>query len=157
MSSGWYYKPGDNWVLDDFSGFKIRASTARMQWDNRFTAPGHWSPRHPQDLVTGVRDTQTVAIARPRQQNQFTIVATFATAAALAGANTITVDSSIGFNIGDLCQVILDSGVPFQFTVSSIGGSTISWVGSGLPFSVGVLYGDPIENAVVDLTSVGGN
>jgi hypothetical protein len=136
----------------------VRASRTRKQWDGLVTSPDSFSPRQPQDLVVGVLDQQAVPIPRPRQPNKFTIVASYVVVPAARGAFAIAVASSVGMTVGDLIQVMLDSGVPFQFILGSIAGNTLGWDPPlpGLPATVGTSYGDPIENAVVDLTSVGG-
>jgi len=151
-----FYRGGDYYQIDDIRGTKVRASNTRKQWDGMVTHGHSFSPRQPQDLVVGVRDDQSVPIPRPRQANVFSIVGTQVSAPAAAGATLITVASTVGFTVGNLVQVMLDSGVPFQFTLTGISGSTLSWTGRGLPGSVGTLYGDPIENAVISLSSVGG-
>ncbi len=155
MARDKFYRPGDYYQIDDIRGYKVRASQTQQQWDGMQTLPSSFSPRQPQDLVTGVRDDQSVPVPRPRQANQFVIVATWVTAAAAAGATTITVDSTVGFNVGDLVQIMLDNGNPFTVTLSAVGASTLTWAGAGLPGTVGSLYG-PIENAVTNFTSVGG-
>lgn len=146
------YKGGDNYFLDDNTGFKVRASRAMIQWDNVATTKGPFSPRQPQDLVTGVPDEQAAWLLRPRQVNQFTVVATFVTAGAQPGALTLTVASTQGFVAGDLCQVMLDSGDPFTFTLGSLTATTLSWASPPLPSGVGLAFGAPLENQVVDLT-----
>ena len=156
MANDKHYVPGDYYQIDQIRGYKVRASETMQQWDRIITKPPSWSPRQPQDLVTGVQDDQSVPLPLPRQTNQFTIVATFVTAPAARGAHTIAVDSSVGFSAGNLVQVVLDNGEPFQFTVASVGANTITWAGAGLPGTVGTSYGDPIENAVTNFSSVGG-
>lgn len=42
VSSGWFYRGGDWYQLDDNSGFKIRASGSRQQWNN-IVAVGSWN------------------------------------------------------------------------------------------------------------------
>ena len=156
MANDKFYKPGDWYQIDDITGIKTRASRTRQQWDGLVTRPESFSPRQPQDLVVGVIDIQSVPLPRPRQKNQFTIVGTSVSAPAARGSTSISVTSTVGFNAGNLAQVMLDQGVPFQFTVASASGTTISWTGAGLPGTVGTFYGDPIENAVINLSSVGG-
>jgi hypothetical protein len=156
VSNDKFYRPGDYYQIDDITGIKTRASRTRRQWDGRVTRPESYSPRQPQDLVTGVRDDQSVPTPRPRQKNQFTVVGTMVTAPSPRGATSITVASTVGFNVGDLVQVITDPGDPFQFTLSSIAGSVLSWTGAGLSGTVGTSGGSPPDNAVVDLTSIGG-
>lgn len=144
-----FYKPGDYYIIDDITGIKRRASSAQLQWDNAYTGPGTYSPRQPQDLVVGVFDDQSVPLPRPRQQNQFTIIGTVVTAPAAKGSTSIQVDSVVGFAPGSVIQIMLDSGVNFSTVVANVGPNQLEWVGQGLPFSVGTLYGDPIENAVI--------
>jgi hypothetical protein len=152
MPAGYRYNPGDYYQIDDISGFKIRASYSRKQWDNLVTAHGRFSPRNPQDFVMGVRDDQTVSMPRPRQANQYAVVATYVTAPTPAGVFSLPVASVAGFNVGDQCQVMLDIGTQFVFTLASIVGQTLNWTGTPLPGSVCVLYG-LTDNQVLDLTS----
>ena len=97
MADDLRFNPGDNYLLDDISGFKIRRSKARLQWDNIATSGSRWSPRQPQDLVQAVRDEQYVSLSRPRQQNRFTILGTSVTAPSAAGSTSLTVQSTVGF------------------------------------------------------------
>ena len=153
MADDRHYVGGDYYQLDDNTGFKVRASTTRQQWNSVVTQPQHFNPRQVQDLVVGVRDDQSVPMPRPRQQNQYVFASATVTAPAARGSTTIAVDTTIGFTVGDRCQVMLDQGEQFPFVLSAIGELTLSWTGPGLAGSVGTLYGDPIENQVVDLTS----
>lgn len=52
-------------MICDVSGRKMKASQAMRRWDNAMVHPDHWEPRHPQDYVKGVRDEQSVPVARP--------------------------------------------------------------------------------------------
>lgn len=161
MADDRHYRGGDNYILDDLSGFKIRASHARIipggQTGGLAVAPERWEPQQPQDFVSGVYDDQTVDLARPRQTNQFVITGTFVTAASAARASTIAVDSTTGFQAGSLIQIMLDTGENFQTPVLSIAGNVMTLV-EQLPASVGSLYGDPIENLVLllEFTAVHG-
>lgn len=152
VSNDRWYNPGDNYILDDLSGFKIRRSRARVipggQTGNLAVAPERWEPQQPQDFVKGVWDDQTVDLARPRQQNQFVITGTSVAAPSPRGSSQITVASSDGFSAGNLVQIMLDSGENFSARINTITGQL--WgLGGLLPASVGTLYGDPIENAVL--------
>lgn len=154
MADDRHYVGGDNYLLDDISGFKIRASKARIipggQTGNLAVAPQRWEPQQPQDFVRGVADDQSVALSRPRQQNRFVIVGTFVTAPSARGTGVITVDSPVGFQINDNILLMLDSGENFLTSVAGIVGKQM-FVGTPLPYSVGTLYGDPIENSVLFL------
>lgn len=153
MADDRHYVPGDWYFLDDRTGFKTRAARARERWDGVMTSGTHWDPRQPQDLVQGVVDDQTVPWARPRQTNQFTVLATVVTAFAGRGSLSMQVQSTVGFSVGDVCQVPLDNGDLFQFTLSAVGNGTLSWTSPPLPGTVGSSIGDPIENQVFDLTA----
>lgn len=153
MANDRWYNPGDNYFLDDNTGFKVRASKARLQWNNIATSGSHWNPRQPQDLVVAVRDEQIAALVRPRQPNIFVITGTVVTAFAPQESTSIVVDSTVGFSPGNRVQVMLDQGAPFQFTLVTVSGNTLSWSGAGLPGTVGGMFGDPIENSVINLTA----
>ena len=155
MADDRHYVPGDNYILDDISGMKIRASRARIipggQTGQLAVAPERWEPQQPQDFVTGVRDDITVALSRPRQKNQFVVVGTFVVAPSAARSNMITVDSAAGFSPGATVQIMLDTGVNFIALLTGASGDVFT-LGAPLPASVGSLYGDPIENSILLLT-----
>lgn len=100
--------------------------------------------------MTGVRDDQVAALVRPRQVNQFVITGTFVIAPSQRLTTQIIVDSTVGFARGNLIQIMLDSGVNFQTRIAGIAGDVMMLV-NALPASVGLLYGDPIENSVLRL------
>lgn len=156
MANDRWYNPGDNYLLDDLSGFKIRASRSRRipggQTGGLQVAPERWETQQPQDFVRGVPDNQQPSILRPRQQNVFMVVASFVTAASARGATVITLDSTVGMTNGDRLQIMLDSGVNFTTTIAGINGAVVA-LAAPLPFSVGGNLGDPLENTVLDLSA----
>jgi hypothetical protein len=155
MADDKHYIGGDNYLLDDLSGFKIRRSKTRVipggQTGGLAVSPLRWEPQQPQDFVIGVRDDQTVDLARPRQVNQFVIVGTYIVAPSARATNSITVENSVGFAAGNSVLIMLDSGENFRAVIISISGN-IWTISPALPYSVGTLYGDPIENSVLLLT-----
>lgn len=155
MTEAWFYKPGDHYVLDDLSGFKVRRSKTRTipggQTGQAVVDRKRWEPQQPQDFVRGVVDDQTVDVARPRQENQFMVVGTFVVSPAAPGAASIAVESTAGMAVGDMLQIMLDSGENFSVAISEISGGTIA-LAAPLPASVGTL-GDPAQNMVLDLTA----
>jgi len=66
-----YLKHGDWNAICDRCGIKYKASELKMEWDNLFVCNDCWEERHPQDFVRGLRDDQTVPIARPRPPDLF--------------------------------------------------------------------------------------
>ncbi|WP_144880230.1 hypothetical protein [Gluconacetobacter diazotrophicus] len=156
MTEAWYYNPGDHYVLDDMSGFKVRRSRTRTipggQTGQAVVDRRRWEPQQPQDFVRGVADDQSVDVARPRQDDRFMMVGTVVTRPAPAGAVAIMVASVAGMGVGDTVQVMLDSGVNFVTQVRGIAGGTIT-LAAPLPASVGA--GDPAGNMVLDLSAAG--
>jgi hypothetical protein len=154
MANDRWYNPGDNYILDDLSGYKIRTSRAKRipggQTGNLYVAPERWEAQQPQDLVKGVVDNQSVAIARPRQQNRFTIIATNVGAFTARGGVQVTVLDATGFALGDNLQVMLDSGVNYFPVLTWISGLLFQF-SLILPAGVGGTIGDPPENMIVDL------
>jgi hypothetical protein len=152
MADDKHFVGGDNYLLDDLSGFKIRSSRARIipggQTGGLAVAPARWEPQQPQDFVKGVYDDQTVALARPRQTNQFILTGTWITAPSAAQSRSITVDSSAGFAVGNTIQIMLDRGDNFFTALAAISGNVWT-IASPLPGSVGGGLGDPIENSVL--------
>ena len=152
MADDLHYVGGDNYILDDLSGFKIRARKARIipggQTGGLAVAPARWEAQQPQDFVRGIDDDQTVMLSRSRQQNQFTLLGTTIAAPSPAGSQTVVVASSAGFVAGNVVQIMLDSGVNFLTAIAAISGATWT-LPNKLPASVGTLYGDPIENMVI--------
>ncbi len=69
--SGEYYKPSDFWRICDRTGFKVRASKTRLQWNGLVVRTKSWEPRHPQDFLRGKQDQQRVPHARPRPADKF--------------------------------------------------------------------------------------
>lgn len=155
MANDRWYNPGDYYQLDDLSGFKIRASRSRKipggQTGGLIVAPERWEEQQPQDFVQGVVDEQWVPEPRPRQQNQFTWLSTFVTLPAARGTGIISVDSVIGWTVNDNAYLMLDSGEQFLTSIAGISGNQI-YLGTPLPFSVGSIYGDPIENSLIWLS-----
>ena len=62
---------GDWNVICDVSGFKVKASQTRRQWNNLRVRESEFEERHPQDFVRGVPDHQTVPFARPESTDVF--------------------------------------------------------------------------------------
>jgi len=154
MPSGYYYRPGDYYQIDDLSGFKIRASRSKKipggQTGGLIVAPERWESQQPQDFVRGVIDNQTVPQPRPRQRDRFTVVATVVTAYSPRLSSWITVQSVEGFQLLDRVSIMLDEGEQFYATIIRIIDYDMRLT-PVLPFSVGGNLGAPIENTVLNL------
>lgn len=141
-----YYKPGSFYRICDMSGFKTRSENTRKEWQGLIVRSTFYEPRQQQDLVTGVRDDQTVPDARPRQKNVFTVLATYVTGPVALGANALPVQSVVGFTDGMPVQVMLDSGSTWDTEISGISGSNLVVAGD-LPLAISGIF----ENQVIQI------
>ena len=66
-----YFKKGDYNVIDDRTGFKVKASKCRLEWNGLFVSKKAFDERNPLDLIKAKRDIQKVSIPRPEQEDQF--------------------------------------------------------------------------------------
>lgn len=55
----------DNNVICDRSGFKVRRSQCRMQWNNLFVRRDFWERKHPELTFKPKKDHLRVAVDRP--------------------------------------------------------------------------------------------
>lgn len=60
-----YYQDGGYNVVCDRTGFKIKATGARMEWNSFFVRKESYEVRQPQDLIRGFPDRQNVDVPRP--------------------------------------------------------------------------------------------
>ena len=66
-----FFKLGDNNIIDDRSGFKIKASTSKQEWNGHIVGENLWEARQPLDLLRGLPDMQSAQIVRPGNPNVF--------------------------------------------------------------------------------------
>ena len=118
------YRKGGFWRIDDRSGARVRASDTKMEWNGAIVDKNDWEARQPQDFVRGKPDRQTVPHPRPVEsvdQALFTgPLTTTIAAAAVAGATTVTVASSVGFHLGARVAIMLDNLDRFLGTITSL-------------------------------------
>ena len=65
------FKAGDWNAICDRCGFKMHASKLKKTWDNFMVCGRCWYPRHPQEMLRGVKDDQTVPFSRPEATDTF--------------------------------------------------------------------------------------
>lgn len=76
-----YYLPGAHNIQCDRTGFKVKSTQARKQWNNLIVRSESFEPRHPQDYLKSKQDQPGVRDARPRGTDYF------------LGANEVTASS----------------------------------------------------------------
>lgn len=121
------YRPGDFWRICERTGFKVLASRTSKEWTGEIVRDLSWEARHPQDMVRGRADNQTVPDPRPPGRDVFQGGAiTSLTAEAAPGTYLLTVDDATGFTGDDLIRVMLDNGEAVQVNIFAISGNTLS-------------------------------
>ncbi len=65
MSKRDNYKHRDHNVICDRTGFKVKASQTRKEWNGLLVRVEDWEERHPQDFVRSIREKQFVDDPRP--------------------------------------------------------------------------------------------
>jgi len=119
------YEPGNNWVHDDKTGFKIRARDAVKEWTGLVTHRDRVEQRHPQEYVRTRRDKQSVS--DPRPQPVATYIGPLKTALAAAadpGTATLEVENSSRFEPADRVEVLQKDGSVLRTIVLSVPDST---------------------------------
>lgn len=58
------YKPGQNKLICDRTGFVIKTSEAKKEWNGQVVRRESYEERHPQDTIRAVKDDQTPEIVR---------------------------------------------------------------------------------------------
>lgn len=71
MGKADFYKPGDFNRICDRSGFKVKASWTRKEWNNNIVRSKSWEPRQPQDLLRSRPDRQQVPDPRSEATDSF--------------------------------------------------------------------------------------
>lgn len=71
MTEATKYVAGDFYRICDRTGFKVRASRTKKQWNGYIVRKESWEARHPQDFVKGVADHMAVPEPRPRPHTNY--------------------------------------------------------------------------------------
>lgn len=114
-------RDGDHLVTCGRSGFTFWRSQCVKEWNGLLVYKGFSEPRHPQDFIRARRENMRVPDARPEPTAQFQgPLITETSAAANAGATSLTVVSSVRFAAADRVVIMLSSGDAFRATVTAV-------------------------------------
>lgn len=69
-----FLKLGDHNVICDRTGFKMKRSMCRKEWNNLIVRKESWEPRHPQDFIRSKPDRLQVDDPRVRGKTKFLAV-----------------------------------------------------------------------------------
>jgi hypothetical protein len=131
------YIPGGFYRDCDVCGFTYRNWETRKRWDGLMVCEEDWEPQHPQDFVRGRKDQQNVPEPRPEPTMQFVgPLTTKTTAAAVPGATTLNIESSVRFETGDTLLVMMSNGSAARVLVDTIPSTTQITLQTGLPGAV---------------------
>jgi hypothetical protein len=115
------YVEGDNYVIDDVTGFKIRASDAVRRWDNAVVHYSQNENRHPQDFVRARVDRQLAKVTRPPVVDFFQgPLMSVVLANVKAGATAMVILDTVRMQAGDTFHTYLRSGDTFRGTIVSV-------------------------------------
>lgn len=155
-----YYRPGDNWVICDLSGLKVRRSDTVKQWNGLIVKRDWAEPRNPQDFVRGIHDQQTVPNPRPEPTTDSISgpLVTYIFEDFAAGVTAISVKSISGISSGDSVRVVMQ-GSTLNTTVATEGGGSATGgyhmtLASALTAPVRAGY--PVTDLSVVTTATGG-
>lgn len=65
------YKPGQYYQICDRSGFQVKSSTTKKEWNGKTVRDVDWEPRQPQDLVRAKRIYRNPGPASPEPDDTF--------------------------------------------------------------------------------------
>lgn len=135
MADNW--QPNDHFLIDDITGFKIRASESRKQWNGAITHKDVYESRHQLDLIRARRERPNVPNPRPEPPDVFIgPLTTEITALAIPGATAIAVDSTAGMTAADRISVMLDDGSTHRTTIQTVTDATHLAISNALPNTV---------------------
>ena len=127
-------------MVCDRSGFTVWRSDCVKQWDGLLVHKRFAEARHPQDFLRAKRESLVVPDARPERaiadETFVGPLVTETTAAATAGATSLTVTSTSRMTAADSIVVYLSNGDLHRNTISSVDTSTTLTLSSALPGAV---------------------
>jgi len=143
------HKIGDHLVVCDISGFTCYASETVLQWDGKRVRKDFHEPRNPLDLLRVKKETIGVPDARPPGVSEFQgPLTTRLSAAADAGDQTVSVESSVRFDAGDKLRIGLDNRTMFFALVQSVPDEVSVTLTQRMPFAASS------GNEVVNVTAM---
>jgi len=72
-----YFNPSDCNTICDITGFKVKLSETKPQWDGLQVIPEAWSERHPQDFAPNIIKPVVHKDSRPEQYYDTAAIPTF--------------------------------------------------------------------------------
>jgi len=121
------YVHGAHNVICDRSGFKVKSTDVRKEWNHSVVRREDYEARHPQDFVRGVRDQQAVPDPRPGAPDAPTHSETTLDADEASGQTVISVTATTDMTAGDSIMIEMDNSIFHLSTISSfVAGDTVT-------------------------------
>jgi len=127
------YVHGAHNKICDRTGFKIKSTEARQEWNGSVVRRQDWEARHPQDYVRGVKDLQSVSDPRPGAPDINLTSETTLDADELAGQTIISVTSTSNMTAGDAIIIFLDDQTSHLSTIASLVENDTVTINDALP------------------------
>ena len=103
----------------DRSGFKVKNTGTRREWNHSVVRNKDWEARHPQDFLRAIPDHQAVEDPRPGAADGFTQGETTVDVDAFAGDTVIGVASTADMSVGDSIIIFMDNQIAHLSTIAS--------------------------------------
>lgn len=133
-------RDGDYLVVDDRTGFTRWRSECKLEWNGLLVHESVWEARHPQDLLRSRRESFGVPDARPAKaiadETFVGPLVTETTAAASAGATSLSVTSTARMSASDDIGIYLSDGDMHRNAIASVDDATTLTLSSALPGGV---------------------
>jgi len=121
------YVHGAHNVICDRSGFKVKSTDVRKEWNRSVVRKEDFEHRHPQDFVRGVRDDQSVPDPRPGAPDAPTHSNTTLDADELSGQTVISVAATTDMTVGDAIMIQQDNDIFHLSNIASFSaGDTVT-------------------------------
>jgi hypothetical protein len=92
VKTKYHYVHGAHNVICDRSGFKVKSTDIKKEWNGNVVRSEDYEARHPQDFVRGVPDNQSVLDPRPGSE-RFYSTDPVLTSDAISGDTEIFLDT----------------------------------------------------------------
>ena len=128
------YVHGAHNVICDRSGFKVKSTEVKREWNHSVVRREDFEKRHPQDYVRGVRDIQSVSNPRPGAPDSPTHSETTLDAAELPGQTVLSVTATTDMTAGDSIMVEMDDGTFHLSTIASFSAGDTVTIADATPY-----------------------
>lgn len=154
MQNDFTLRRGDFWRICDRTGRKVPASKTRKEWTGQIVDERVYERRHPQDFVKVRPERRGVPSPRLPDVNRFVgPLKTTVTAAAPAGTQIISVDTTERFLMGDKVMIACANGEVWRTVIGSVVSGEQLMLVAALPcnIEIGAIVTNTTANSQPDI------